>query len=305
MPDEDIYNRQQALPIRQFNCVAVVGCGGVGSWVALFEAMIGTKKIYIADGDLLEASNLNRLPFQVRMVGVRKTEVLSKWVKEHIIGARTDCKVICLPRLDVDTIDVLNDAEAVFDCTDRVEIQRVICSWCKDKKKPYFHAGYNGFHITITNDSTDVWGEGGGYTITPSFVASTTMVASMVVYMAHTSGYGKIDFSTEIGKIFEPIPEPVEEKIILVPRRGGRKKVHQDAFNAILRENQGVVVESTPRTEPVVTELAGDGINPNPPTYQIDDLGLGALFDAPHVEPDDLDNDDDNNDGDDSEPEDI
>lgn len=51
--DED----QQKLAV---SCVAIVGCGGLGGYIAEQLARIGVGKIVLFDGDRFEVSNLNR-----------------------------------------------------------------------------------------------------------------------------------------------------------------------------------------------------------------------------------------------------
>ncbi len=181
-----IYTRQENMDLRNFGNVAVIGAGGVGSWIAFFEAMAGTDIIHIFDNDILEPSNLNRLPFRAKDLGLRKTQVVQHWIQEHILGIRRDCDVICYPAIDEDTIALLDKFDVVYDCTDRLSVQKMISKYCNDHKILYYHAGYNGGHISITTNSEDVWGESeGGYRVTPSFVAPTVVVASMCVYAAH------------------------------------------------------------------------------------------------------------------------
>ena len=71
-----MYTRQEKLDITPPNGVTVIGCGGVGAWVAIDLAMSGVRKLTLFDHDKLEIHNLNRLPFSALNVGKPKTEVL-------------------------------------------------------------------------------------------------------------------------------------------------------------------------------------------------------------------------------------
>lgn len=57
--------------------VAVLGCGGLGSNVAMMLVRAGVRRLVLVDHDLVEASNLDRQLFFLDQVGRRKTEALA------------------------------------------------------------------------------------------------------------------------------------------------------------------------------------------------------------------------------------
>lgn len=61
--------------------VAFLGCG-LGSNIALLCARTGFQKFKIADGDIVESSNLNRQLFFSSDIGKNKAEVLSRHIKQ-------------------------------------------------------------------------------------------------------------------------------------------------------------------------------------------------------------------------------
>src|SRR5262249_43404026 len=54
--------RQESLSLTIPHSVSIVGCGGVGSWTAIFLALAGVPKLWLWDGDEVSDTNLNRLP---------------------------------------------------------------------------------------------------------------------------------------------------------------------------------------------------------------------------------------------------
>lgn len=59
--------------------VFIIGCGGVGSWLAPSLALlVGKDNVVLVDGDKLETKNLNRQLFSSRMVGANKADALGK-----------------------------------------------------------------------------------------------------------------------------------------------------------------------------------------------------------------------------------
>ncbi len=76
-----MYDRQASLGIYSPEEVSIIGCGGIGAWVAIDLAMTGTEKVNLFDSDDLEAHNLNRLPFTLNDIGKPKVEVLKKYIE--------------------------------------------------------------------------------------------------------------------------------------------------------------------------------------------------------------------------------
>jgi hypothetical protein len=59
--------------------IYIIGCGGVGSWLAPAIAMLtGPKEITLIDGDVLEPKNLNRQLFDSRSIGANKADALAQ-----------------------------------------------------------------------------------------------------------------------------------------------------------------------------------------------------------------------------------
>ena len=86
MPN-NLYARQAPMNLNIPPSVTIVGCGGIGSWVAILAAMSGVGTLYLFDPDVVEESNRNRLPFCQGSIGQPKVEV----VKDFILSIRPDC----------------------------------------------------------------------------------------------------------------------------------------------------------------------------------------------------------------------
>lgn len=70
--------------------VAVVGCGSVGSKVAVHLARSGVGQFVLVDGDVLTSGNLVRNELDWRAVGMHKSQVLASRLQE----VRADCEII-------------------------------------------------------------------------------------------------------------------------------------------------------------------------------------------------------------------
>lgn len=62
--------------------IYVIGCGGVGSWLASAVARLGdVNQMILVDGDKLEEKNLDRQLFSIEEVGLNKAEALARRLK--------------------------------------------------------------------------------------------------------------------------------------------------------------------------------------------------------------------------------
>jgi tRNA A37 threonylcarbamoyladenosine dehydratase len=170
-----IYDRQEKLELKTPRSICVVGCGGIGYWVAKFAAMSGVEKIYLFDPDVIEVHNLNRLDFSEEYIGRNKAEV----TKDIIVKLRPYISVYVMPFILQEHTYV--KTEWLIDCTDKIksqmENQKIAQKFCTK----YCKAGYNGESITIANTVAE-WGEAeDGYTIVPSWVVPATIVAALTV----------------------------------------------------------------------------------------------------------------------------
>lgn len=76
-----MYERQQNPAPAHTLDLAFVGTGGVGSWTAIYTALSGiARSMFLVDGDTLEDSNLNRLPYTREQLGSYKVDALYDFI---------------------------------------------------------------------------------------------------------------------------------------------------------------------------------------------------------------------------------
>ena len=178
----ELYERQSELNLQIPARVLVAGCGGIGYWVGLLLAMSGVKKVDIADLDIIERHNLNRLPIIEGNIGRPKVEVL----KEHIISLRPDTLVMAY-RINITPValDMLKPP-VVMDCTDDLKAQQEIDTWCQGHKVRYIKAGYNGGESISVCSEVAKWStrknESTRYEVTPSWSVPVVLCAALAVY---------------------------------------------------------------------------------------------------------------------------
>lgn len=189
-----LYDRQETLNLDVKQSLTVVGCGGIGYWVCKFAAMSGIEKIYAFDPDIIEENNLNRLDIPERFIGRNKTDV----TKIVVNTLRPDCTFYAMPFKFNDAHDP--DTDWLVDCTDNADAQDVNYKIAKARGMKYVKLGYDGEHISINNELAE-WGEApDGYTITPSWVVPSCMIAAMGV--AKILKYKNKEMSSTIKRMF-------------------------------------------------------------------------------------------------------
>ena len=199
-----LYDRQREIELLTPISVTVVGCGGIGSWVAIDAAMSGVENLYLFDPDVLEESNRNRLPFCQSSINRPKVDV----VAEYIQAIRPDTIVVAVQdRLEGILLDIqLSVSHMIVDCTDSPKSQFNIYNTCKTRGITYIRAGYDGTRVMVTSNvsgwiKTDVEEE--DYTVNPSWVVPAQIVAALAV--GKMMKYFNQEVSLDISEIGIPV----------------------------------------------------------------------------------------------------
>lgn len=125
--------------------VLVIGAGGLGSPAILYLAASGVGTIGIADGDTVDASNLQRQVIHSNQaVGRLKAESAGERVRE----LNPDVQVNVYPeRVNPDNIlEIMEPYDFVIDGVDNFATKFLINDACVLAKKPFCHAGIREFY---------------------------------------------------------------------------------------------------------------------------------------------------------------
>ena len=156
------YSRQILLPeidlVGQENIrrasVLVVGCGGLGSMVALFLAGAGVGNLTLVDADNVELSNLHRqLAFRESDINQPKAQAL----KNQLLALNSQITVTsALGRFgdDAETgAELLSDVDIVIDATDNLASRHKIERLTRDAKKPWIMGSATRLHGQVATFS--------------------------------------------------------------------------------------------------------------------------------------------------------
>jgi molybdopterin/thiamine biosynthesis adenylyltransferase len=156
------YSRQILLPeidlagqenIRR-GSVLVVGCGGLGSMVALFLAGAGVGNLTLVDADSFELSNLHRqLAFRESDINQPKAQAL----KNQLLSLNSEITVTSVLRRFGDNpesdAELLGDVDIVIDATDNLASRHAIERLTRDAKKPWIMGAATRLHGQVASFS--------------------------------------------------------------------------------------------------------------------------------------------------------
>jgi len=124
--------------------VLIVGMGGLGNPVSLYLAAAGVGTLFIADGDHVDISNLQRqVLFTESDVGNNKADVGAEKLQQHnsevtieVVDEMLDAE---LARYYIEQVDV------VIDCTDNIATRYLLNQVCVEQKTPLIVGAATGF----------------------------------------------------------------------------------------------------------------------------------------------------------------
>lgn len=178
---QTLYLRQQDIGLKLPKCVAVVGVGGVGSWLAYFLALAGVSQLILFDHDDVSDHNLNRLPLLPQHVGWNKAEAIAQMIRQHRPGIDITAFGKFVPEL-VNKTDVAKLADWVVAGTDSLKSRQMVAKWAAEKNVRYLEIAAEGEIGSVTGAPAE-WAnpeeELPGYQSVPVWVGPCVMCAAV------------------------------------------------------------------------------------------------------------------------------
>ena len=234
MPENAIYERQNLIKDLKIPKVSsVVGLGGTGFWTALLLAMSGVEELILVDSDMVEVSNLNRLPLEETCVGKKKTEAL----KDLITRIRKHLRLEIHDMRIEKPIDCQVLRGEVFCCTDNLKSQQIICAFCKKNDLAYQRIGYDGTILNVSKTFPLSFNEDirEGYTVTPSWVIPAVFAASAGVA---SRTYKELCLMDDLGKLHIQQSSHICQKILDEAREEEKDSI-LDNINEYIPDSYG------------------------------------------------------------------
>ena len=131
--------------------VLVVGCGGLGSPIAVYLASSGIGKLHLVDFDIVDVSNLHRQVFySLEDVGKPKAKVLTEFLKKRT--PYTEISFTNKPITKENVFELIKDVDIVIDGTDSLPTKYVLNDACVIKNKPLVYGSlykFDGYVATF------------------------------------------------------------------------------------------------------------------------------------------------------------
>ena len=124
--------------------VLVVGCGGLGGHLIDQLARIGVGAIRAVDGDVFEASNLNRqLLSEVPLLGFGKAAAAAQRIRR--VNPDTEVETIEEYLTETNAARLISGCDAVLDALDNIKSRRLLASAYARAKVPYVYGAVQGW----------------------------------------------------------------------------------------------------------------------------------------------------------------
>ena len=137
--------------------ILIVGCGGLGSAIAVYLAASGIGKIHLVDFDTIDSSNLHRQVFYtLDDIGKPKASVLATFIKQRAPFTEATFNNNAVTKETV--FQLIDKVNVVVDGTDSLPTKYLLNDACVLKNKPlvygslYKFDGYvASFHLPLQN----------------------------------------------------------------------------------------------------------------------------------------------------------
>ena len=186
------YDRQEPLSIVRDQSVAIIGCGGIGSWAAYYLTLAGGKELHLFDGDNVSEHNLNRLPLPIGAVGKPKSSALASFLGQfnrevrfrphaefEVVGQEFEDGIGSLH------LRTLHSTDYCLVCTDTWKSRKMVWDACQQAGIKYLEVGAEGNDASLS-PSPPEWVMPNeaepGYQHVPVFVGPCAAIAAMAVY---------------------------------------------------------------------------------------------------------------------------
>ena len=129
---------EQECAALRTKAVFVAGCGGLGGYLIEMLLRLGVGTIRAADGDVFEASNLNRqLLSSPRFLGRAKAEAAAARAAE----VNPEVRFTAIPQFvtEENAAGLIRGCDAVLDALDNIRARRILAQACSQEGIPMIH----------------------------------------------------------------------------------------------------------------------------------------------------------------------
>ena len=124
--------------------IAVIGCGGLGGHLIDLLARLGIGSILAVDGDIFDASNLNRqLLSQVSLLGTEKARAAADRVRMVNPDVKVRSETVFLD--ESNALSLITGCDVVLDALDNIPSRKILSAACEKANIPYIYGAIQGW----------------------------------------------------------------------------------------------------------------------------------------------------------------
>jgi adenylyltransferase/sulfurtransferase len=131
--------------------VLIIGCGGLGSPIAIYLATSGIGELHLVDFDTVSVSNLHRqVFFRVKDIHQPKVEILAKEIEKRAPFTKVTYTNKAINKNSI--LELIAKYDIIVDGTDNLQIKYLINDACVLKKKPLVYGSlykFDGYVATF------------------------------------------------------------------------------------------------------------------------------------------------------------
>jgi molybdopterin/thiamine biosynthesis adenylyltransferase len=124
--------------------VLVVGCGGLGGMVIECLARIGVGHLRVVDGDLFEASNLNRQLLSSTM-NLNRPKTLAAKQRVMAVNPLVEVDAVQADLTPENAMELMADCDVAVDCLDNIPSRLILQQAAKSAGVPLVHGAVSGW----------------------------------------------------------------------------------------------------------------------------------------------------------------
>ena len=137
--------------------ILVVGCGGLGSPIAVYLASSGIGKIHLVDFDKVDSSNLHRQVFYALAdVGNYKSECLSNFIQQRAPFTEISFSTEAITKENA--VELISNYDIIVDGTDSLPTKYLLNDVCVMQEKPLVYGSlykFDGYVSTFNLQQED------------------------------------------------------------------------------------------------------------------------------------------------------
>ena len=196
---------------------AVIGCGGLGGHLIDLLTRIGIGSMTVVDGDVFEASNLNRqLLSEVPLLGVSKAKAAADRMAR--VNPEVEVRAVEAFLDETNAHDLIAGCDVVLDGLDNIPSRKILAAACAKAGIPYVYGAISGWvaqaAVSMPGDNLIemLYPEGAilknksALSFTPALCASMQVSLAVKLLTGRPVETGTIFYFDLLNQEFETIP---------------------------------------------------------------------------------------------------